>query len=81
MDKIRKIALRHKLSYRYYEKIINRVKPKIITEVVSYGFNRMIINEIAKEKQIPIVEFQHGVMGKYHVAYNFFSKTKYKILP
>ena len=55
----------------YYLKLLDKVKPKIIIEVVSYSFNNLLINEVAKKYKIPTIELQHGTIGRYHIAYNF----------
>lgn len=73
--------LTYKLSRKYYCKIIDRVKPKAILQVVSYGADRFLINELAKERGIPIIELQHGTMGKYHIAYNFLGKMELSSFP
>ena len=78
---IKKLILWYKLSKKYYEKILDKIKPKIIIEECSYAFSRFLINEIAKRKEIPTIELQHGVMGKYHIAYNFYSKKKLETFP
>ncbi|MCR4746830.1 MAG: alpha-2,8-polysialyltransferase family protein, partial [Lachnospiraceae bacterium] len=53
--------------YRYktgkYEKIINKISPKLITEVVGGAFDVQIINEIADKKKIPVIELQHGTIS------------------
>lgn len=73
--------LTYKLSRKYYSKILDKVKPKAILEVVSYGADRLSINELAKERGIPVIELQHGTMGKYHVAYNFSENIKIATFP
>ena len=78
---IKNLILVYKLSKKYYEKILDRIKPKVIIEECSYGFSRLLINEIAKIMAIPTIELQHGVMGKYHIAYNFYSKKKLETFP
>jgi hypothetical protein len=63
--------IKHKSYLRYFERVLKKVKPKLILEVVSYMDPNFAINQLAKEKGIPTVEIQHGTMGKYHIAYNF----------
>lgn len=77
-----KIAyLSYKPTRRYYNKLLEKINPKIIIELVSYGRDRLIINELASEKGIPVIELQHGTMGKYHIAYNFAEKIKLPTFP
>lgn len=68
---IENIYLQRQFSFKYYGKILDTIKPKAILEIVSYGSDRLMINELAKERGIPIIELQHGTMGKYHISYNF----------
>ena len=61
--------------YQYLRKRLRRmmkqINPKIVVEVVSYGFKCMIINEICKDLGILTIELQHGWLGKEHIAYNY----------
>lgn len=61
-------------SKKYYRKIIDKIKPKLIIEVVHYLNAIISVNEIAKERGIKTVELQHGTMGKYFIPYNFHKK-------
>lgn len=49
--------------------------------VCYYGFKMMLLCETAKELGIPVVELQHGTMGKEHIAYNFLKKRRLKSFP
>lgn len=81
IKEIENLILEYKLGKKYYEKILNKVKPKIIIEICYYGFSRFLFNELAKKRGIKIIELQHGVMGKYHVAYNFYKKLELETFP
>ncbi len=74
-DKIIKSIAKNYFVYQYkydaYKKILKKVKPKVIVEVVSYSADCMAINQIAKEMGIPTIELQHGVMDSKHIAYNY----------
>jgi hypothetical protein len=72
---------KYNFQKKLYHKLIRKINPKIIIEVVYYTFNNMLINDIAKIEKIPTIELQHGVMGKYHIAYNFYKKKKYNWFP
>ena len=61
-------------SKKYYRKIIDKIKPKLIIEVVHYLNAIISVNEIAKERGIKTVELQHGTTGKYFIPYNFHKK-------
>lgn len=56
---------------KLYEKLLIKLHPKIIVEVVSYVMDSMIINELAEKHNIPTIELQHGTMGREHIPYNY----------
>ena len=64
-----------------FTKILNKIQPKLILEVVSYSLNRMVLNRLAFERSIPVVELQHGTMGREHIAYNYKEKKQLPELP
>lgn len=74
-------ALSFKYRSNYYRKFLDRLKPKVIIQVVSYGGSRYVMNALAKELGIPTIELQHGTMGIYHIAYNFKEKFKLDTFP
>jgi hypothetical protein len=76
-----KTIINYKLMYPYYERIVKKIQPKLIVEVVSYGLIRYIINDIAAKNNIPTVELQHGTMGRNHIAYNFSEKRDISTFP
>lgn len=78
---VENLILNYKISKKYYEKILNKIRPKVIIEVASYGFGRFLFNELAKKRGIKIIELQHGVIGKYHIAYNFYRKLELEVFP
>lgn len=63
------------------KRVIQRINPKVVIEVVGYETNKMIINEICNEMNIACIELQHGVMGRGHLAYNFKNKKQYSFFP
>ena len=71
----------HHEKKRMLGKILDRIQPKVIVEVVGYETNKMILNELAKERGIPTIELQHGVIGRGHLAYNYFKKREYTFTP
>jgi hypothetical protein len=62
---------------KIYLKLLKSYNPKIIVEVVYYSLTRYIINSVAKELNIPVVELQHGAMGNEIIAYNSLSEIPY----
>lgn len=62
---------RYELYTRYYEWILDKVNPKVILFTDYYCYYHMILCEVAKERKIPVIELQHGIVNKYHISYNF----------
>lgn len=71
---VEKLIFFDKVYSWYFNYILNRINPKVIIEVIHYSWENLILNKIAKQKGIPVIELQHGTMGKYHIAYNFKNK-------
>ncbi|MCY4732135.1 hypothetical protein KY092_16365 [Natronomonas gomsonensis] len=69
----------YKVKKRVYRWWFRRINPNIIVIVVNSG-NRIRI-KAAKEENIPVVELQHGVVHKRHVAYNYPSNTTIESFP
>lgn len=63
----------YKIKRQEFGKILDKLKPEIILEVVGYNIDCMVVNELALERHIPTVELQHGATGKSHMAYNYYS--------
>ena len=61
----------HKYKKPLLRKLLLKIKPKVVIEVVGYETNKMILNEVAHELNIPCIELQHGVIGSGHIAYNY----------
>ncbi len=56
---------------KYFERLVQIIRPKVVVEVVSYNMDCMIMNELAYKYQYKTIELQHGTIGKNHVAYNY----------
>lgn len=56
---------------REYGRILDKIAPRLIVEVVYYEKSLLALNELAKARRIPIVELQHGTMHAAHAAYQF----------
>ncbi|MDP8210690.1 MAG: hypothetical protein RAO94_02145 [Candidatus Stygibacter australis] len=78
--KINKKQLSFKLDSLYvenqylralYKKLLVRYMPRALLINCYYNFTKMIFIELAHEMKIPVIEFQHGSMGKEHLAYNY----------
>lgn len=75
-QKIKKIPNYLKIRVYLYNKILNMIKPKLlIIEDAHYGGHAELI-KLSKSKNIKVAEFQHGYIGKNHLAYNYLESTK-----
>ncbi len=75
-EALTKMFVRGYFQFCYWNKIFDRilkqVNPKIIIEIDSYcAIRNMVINELAKKRNIITVELQHGTMGSSHIGYNY----------
>lgn len=61
----------YQVKKRELKKLLLKINPKVILEVVGYHMDCMIINELAKAQGIPTIELQHGTAGREHTAYNY----------
>lgn len=71
----------YKVEKNYYKRIIYKLHPKAIVEVVSYDRKCMVVNEVAADMGIPTIELQHGTIGEEHIAYNYPRGWKLKQFP
>ncbi len=46
-----------------YERFLDRVRPKLLVEVVSKSVDAMLLNELCHERGIKVVELQHSLLG------------------
>jgi hypothetical protein len=60
----------------FFRTILNRVQPRIVIFLVSYGHEVFI--EACKKLDIPTVEMQHGTISRYHTGYSFPGKKSTK---
>lgn len=64
----RDLLLRKSLLPRY-QSLLNRISPRIVVIVCSYGRETFV--EACKTAGIPVVELQHGTISAYHLGYSF----------
>ena len=72
---------RHYFRKRAVTKLLKKIHPRVIVEVVGYDANRLILNESASELGITTIELQHGVINEEHIAYNYAKKSDYQFFP
>lgn len=46
-----------------YEKFLDKVRPKVMAEVVCKSVDAMLLNDICRDRGIPVVELQHSLLG------------------
>lgn len=64
-------AVRELTSFRrLYPWLLDRVRPKLVVNVVHYSYRCLSLTLIARERGIPVAELQHGTLGATHFAYN-----------
>ncbi|TQR12719.1 hypothetical protein [Psychrobacillus soli] len=68
-----------KQTYKYYCKLFDSWKPKKIILICSYGQEPLIA--AAQDKEITVIELQHGIMTNYHLGYSFPVKKKIPYFP
>lgn len=73
-DRIINAVCSYKVCSKNYKKLLLKYKPKVIIEVCHYDIPCLIMNSIANELGVPIIELQHGTIGCNHESYNFYSK-------
>lgn len=78
--RIADVIIEYKAVRGYYEKMITAINPKVMVEVVAYSFDCMLATEICKEKNIPVIELQHGTINE-HLAYEYAFGSKIKQFP
>lgn len=78
-DKIYNKAKKALIDFIYlkkqYMKLLKKISPKAIIEVVHYDIHKYAANVAAKELGIKIIEIQHGIISSDHLAYNYYSKN------
>ncbi len=64
-----------------YEWLLDRVRPCAVLQVVHYSYRTLTVTPLAKQRGIPVVELQHGLIGPVHLAYNFASGRQPESFP
>lgn len=71
---------RFKRSYKYYDKLLIKFKPKQIYILAAYSYLGDIICA-AKDHKIMTYEIQHGVISDYHLGYSYSELVNLKYAP
>lgn len=80
-----RLASRELLRFEFLvprmKRLLQKTRPRLLLEVVSYSRTCKAANIAARSLGIPIVELQHGTMGPYHVAYNYPDGIRSEVFP
>lgn len=68
-DIVRQDLLVRRSTLPLYQRILEKVKPKLVIVVCSYGHETFI--EACKVMNIPVAELQHGIISHYHLGYSY----------
>ena len=71
IDSMVNYAIRLPFEKKAIRRLLTRLSPRLVVVVVSYGRNKMLFVETAKELGIPVIELQHGTMHEEHIAYHY----------
>lgn len=66
---------------KYFLKLLQKLRPKIIILIDSYTYVHMALIAAAKVLAIPIIEFQHGIINKKHWPYMYKSVVDRDLFP
>lgn len=80
------VCLKHilyeKVVKTEYRKLLDKINPKLIIEYYSPTRTKQVLNIIAHEKEIQIIDIQHGMFGKNEpLMSNYYSKKNLKNYP
>jgi len=78
---VMKMIFKHKAISFFAKKIFSKVKPEQLIVAVSYSDANMPFVEQAKSLGIRVIEIQHGILGRNHIAYNFMKKENFGWFP
>ena len=83
LNEIRKESFLIKNLSDFYSKIINKVKPDLISMIQYSGYHGSGLCYAANKLNICSLDIQHGVQGNLHPTYHFtnFPKSGYNVFP
>ena len=70
-----KFALYEKYTYSSYEKLLKKIKPKIILEYYSPIRTKQLVNRVAHKQNILVIDLQHGMFGRNEPLMANYKKT------
>jgi hypothetical protein len=76
VERVRRDLSHRRVRLPLYRTMLHRVSPKAAFLTASYGGRETFV-EACQAEGIPIVELQHGVITRYHMAYSFPDVSKH----
>ncbi|MBR9916563.1 hypothetical protein GYB29_02465 [bacterium] len=73
---VKKEFIRALISIYFFKKLLRKVKPHLIIEVVGYSRLSQYLNLAASHYKIETLELQHSDVGENHISYNFNKEQK-----
>ncbi|WP_291857681.1 hypothetical protein [Marinilabilia sp.] len=78
---VMKMLYKHRAISFFAERVLKNIKPERLVVSVSYSDANMPFVEKAKSMGIKVIEIQHGILGRDHIAYNFMNKKEFNWFP
>jgi len=69
---IKGARLKIAVQLNFARKVVEKFSPKVIVEKRSYNSTIVAINYISANRQIPVIEVQHGLISSLHPGYQYF---------
>lgn len=76
---VRRLLSHRRNKLPLYERLLDRVDPAALVIVTSYGKETLI--EAGKNRDIPVIELQHGLLSKRHPGYSFHGDRTKEMFP
>lgn len=64
-------AMAYKIYYKKARKVLKKTEPKAVILICAYGIRNYAMCRATKDLGIPTIELQHGVIGPWHIDYNY----------
>lgn len=64
-----------------YEKLFDKIKPRLVIQFRCAAMFRSIMTYIANNRGVPVIEMQHGLYSAENLYYKFYKRGKYSPLP
>jgi hypothetical protein len=79
IDRVRQTLLDRRVGRQFYGRVLDRLDPEIVVLVCSYGKETFV--ETCRERSVPVVELQHGIVHPQHTGYAYPGDRDKKTFP